>query len=221
MKITIVGATGGIGRCLVEQATAAGHDVTALVRNPSKLQAQVHVEVTDLSRADPAVVEAAVAGADAVLSTLGPHRRAESGVTSVGTRPLIDAMQATGARRLLVISAAPVSTVPSPGRPHPPDHDPAEGFVTRHVLTPAIKAFLRDHYADLALMEDDLRESGLDWTSLRPPRLTNGRRTGVYRTALDQNLRRGLSISRADVADCMLRLIDDRDSMKHAVGVAY
>jgi len=69
-------------------------------------------------------------------------------------------------------------------------------------------------------MEDVVRESGLDWTIVRPPRLVNGRRTGTYRTAQDTNLRRGLSISRADVADSMLRVLTQPDTIGHTIGVA-
>ena len=78
MKLTMVAATGGVGRELLEQAIAAGHDVTAVVRNPAKLSRQVQSVTADLSRPDPAVLESAVVGADAVLSGLGPHSNADA-----------------------------------------------------------------------------------------------------------------------------------------------
>src|SRR5262249_20356995 len=127
----------------------------------------------------------------------------------------------TGVRRIIVISAAPIGTVPSPGQPNPPKHDPGDGFFMRHLLSPFIKAAFRSRYADLARMEDLLRDSGLYWTIVRPPRLTNKRRTGRYRTSYGQNLRRGLTIARADVADLMLRLIETPDAIDKVVGVAY
>ena len=71
-------------------------------------------------------------------------------------------MQAPDIQRLVVISAAPVSTVPSPSRPKPPRHDPGDGFFMRHLVAPLLKATLRERYADLNLMEDVVRESGLD-----------------------------------------------------------
>jgi putative NADH-flavin reductase len=122
MKLAIIAATGGVGRELLAQAVAAGHDVTAVVRNPAKLARQVRAVTTDLTDPDPAALESAVAGTDAVLSGLGPHSNADAGagVASRGTRAVVAAMGATGVRRIVVVSAAPVSTVPSPGRPSSP-----------------------------------------------------------------------------------------------------
>ena len=118
MKLTIVAATGGIGRHLLGQALAAGHDVTAVVRNPRSLPRQVRVvTVADLAAADPAVLEPAVAGADAVLSGLGPRSRSDAGIASRGTRAVVAAMQATGVRRIVVVSAAPVRPWRHPAAP--------------------------------------------------------------------------------------------------------
>jgi putative NADH-flavin reductase len=221
MKLTIFAATGGIGRQLLEQALAAGHDVTAVVRNPSKLSpGQVRIVTADLAAAGPAALEPAVAGADAVLSGLGPRSNSEAGVASQGTQAIVQAMQTTHVRRIVVVSAAPISTVPSPGRPEPPKHDPGDGFFMRNLLSPLTKAALRKTYADLALMEDILRDSGLDWTVVRPPRLTDKPLTGTYRTAYGQNLRRGILISRADVAQLMLRVLEQPETIKQAIGVA-
>jgi len=128
-------------------------------------------------------------------------------------------MQTTGVRRIVVVSAAPVSTVPSPA-PHPPAHDPGEGLVMGRVLTPLLRAALRDVYDDLALMEDVLRDSGLDWTVVRPPRLTDGPLTGAYRTAEGRNLRRGLLVSRADVAHLMLAVLERPGTIGQAIGIA-
>ncbi len=225
MKLTIFAATGGIGRHVLEQAAAAGHDVTAVVRNPKKLPEQVREKVrtvtADLAGPDLGALKSAVAGADAVLSGLGPRKLSEAGITSRGTRVIVDAMKATDARRIVVVSAAPIGTVPSPGRPNPPRHDPGEGFFMRHLLSPMIKTVLRKHYADLALMEDILRDSGLNWTVMRPPRLTDRQLSGSYRTAYGQNLRGGLTISRADVADMMLRVLEQPASINQAIGIAY
>src|SRR5438132_7097002 len=129
-------------------------------------------------------------------------------------------MEAAGARRIVVVSAAPVGTVPSPGRPNPPRHDPDDGFFMRHLFSPLIGAVLREHYADLALMEDLLRDSGLDWTAVRPPRLTDKPLTGTYRTAHGQNLRGGVLISRANVAHLMLRVLQQPDTIKQVIGIA-
>jgi len=220
MKLTILAATGGIGRQLLEQALAAGHDVTAVVRNPRKLPRAVRTVTADLAAADPGALESAVAGADAVLSGLGPRSASETGVATRGTRAIVRAMQATGVRRIVVVSAAPIGTVPSPGRPKPPRHDPGDGFLMRNLLSPLTKAAFRKPYADLALMEDVLRDSGLDWTVVRPPRLTDKPLSGTYRTAHGRNLRRGLFVSRADVAHLMLRVLDQPETIKQAIGIA-
>jgi hypothetical protein len=136
------------------------------------------------------------------------------------TLPAVEALPATGVRRVVAVSAAPVGTVASPGRPHPPRHDPGDGPVTRHLVMPLLVAALREVYDDLALMEDVLRDSGLDWTVVRPPRLTDRPATGTYRTAIGRNLRRGFLISRADVAHLMLATLDRPDTVRQAVGIA-
>jgi hypothetical protein len=155
-----------------------------------------------------------------VLSAVGPRTRAAAGITEPATRAIVDAMVDAGVRRIVVVSAAPVGTVPSPGNPRPPRHDPGDGFVLRYVIGPLIKAALRDHYADLARMEDVLRGSGLDWTSVRPPKLTDKPLTGAYRTALDRNVRGGAFASRATVAACMLAALERPETVGRAVGVA-
>jgi putative NADH-flavin reductase len=223
MKLTIFAATGGIGRHLLDQAVAAGHDVTAVARSPRNLPAggRFRVVAADLANPDPAVLASAVQGADAVLSGLGPRNpRADAGIASRGTRAIVAAMQATGVRRIVVVSAAPVGVVPSPGRPNPPKHDPGDGFFMRHLGARFAGAMFRAHYADLALMEDILRDSGLDWTVSRPPKLTDKPLTGVYRVAFGRNIRGGFSISRADVAHHMLRMLDEPETINQTVGVA-
>jgi putative NADH-flavin reductase len=119
-----------------------------------------------------------------------------------------------------VVSAAPIGTVPSPGRPAPPRFDPGDGFWMRHLLSPLIKAILRSHYADLARMEDVLRQSALDWTVVRPPRLTDRPLTGKYRTAIGRNVLGGAVISRADVAHAMLDAVGRPDTVGQTVGIA-
>jgi putative NADH-flavin reductase len=220
MKLTIFAATGGIGGQLLEQAVDAGHDVTAVVRNPARLSRPVRAVTADMTAADPAAVEAAVAGADAVLSGLGPRSNADAGVAAQGTRVIVAAMQATGVRRIVAVSAAPVGTVATPGHPDPPKHDPGDGFFMRHLLSHVASVTLGKVFADLAQMEDILAGSGLDWTVVRPPRLTGKPLTSSYRTAYGQNLRGGLSVARADVAHYMLSVLCHPDTIKQAIGIA-
>ena len=223
MKLTIFAATGGIGRQLLGQAVAAGHDVTAVARNLRGLSpVPARAVAADLASADPAALQPAVAGADAVLSALGPRTKADAGVAARGTEVITEAMRAAGVRRVIVVSAAPIGTIASPGRPHPPRHDPGDGFIIRYLADPIVKRALRAHYADLARMEDVLRDSDsdLDWTIVRPPRLTDKPVTGRYRTAYGQNIRRGVFVSRADVAHYMLSVLDNPETFRRTVGIA-
>jgi len=226
MKLTIIAPTGGAGRQLLAQALDAHHDVTAVARNPAKLPPDVlatrdaRVVTSDLADPDPQVLETAVAGADAVLSALGPHNNSDAGIAASGTRAIITAMRAAGVRRIVAISASPVSTTPSPGRPDPPRHDPGDGFIMRHLGVRIAKALFGKVYNDLARMEDVLRESGLDWTILRPPQLTGKPLTGTYRTAVGRNPHGGRSVSRADLAHCMLAVLDQPETIGQVIGIA-
>lgn len=223
MRITIFGATGGIGGELLQQSLAQGHDVTVVVRTPARLAPNrngMRVIATDLEAPDPRALESAVAGADAVLSGVGPRPMAKAGVAEQGTRAIVAAMQAGGVRRIIVVSAAPISTMPSPGRPHPPSHDAGEGFLMKYLGTPIFKTLLRERYRDLALMEDVLRASDLDWTIFRPPRLTNGQLSGRYRMAVGRNLKGGVSVSRADVAHAMLMALGQEKTIRKEIGIA-
>ncbi len=211
MRITVFGATGGIGQEVVGQALAAGHEVTAVVRDPDRLpasldRAALHAVVR---LDDPAAVRAAAAGRDAVLSGLGSRGRKANGVAERLTGRIVSAMEAEGVRRLLVVSAAPVGP------------EPADDPLVDRLMRRAIGAVLAELYADLARMEAALARSATDWTSVRPPKLTDGARTGVYRKVVGGTPRSGRSISRADVAHAMLALIDDPAAVKQGVGVAY
>lgn len=222
MKLTIVAATGGIGRQILEQAVTAGHDVTAVVRDPSRLPSTTARVITaDLNAPDQSTLISAVAGADAVLSGLGARTKSDQGVATHGTRAIVDAMHAAGTKRLVVVSAAPIGTVASPQIPNPPKYDAGDGFFMRHLFAGFAKTMFKDHYDDLAHMEDVVRGSGLDWTIARPPKLTDKPLSGTYRTALDKNIVGGWSIGRADVAHLMLALVDDEATIQHVVGAAH
>jgi len=135
-------------------------------------------------------------------------------------RAIVAAMKTTGVRRIVAVSAAPVSTVPSRRRPSPPKHDPGDGFFMRHLFTHVASAMFGKVYADLAQMEDILADSGLDWTIVRPPQLTDKPLTGSYRTAYGQNIRGGWSVPRADVAHLMLHALGQSDMVHQAIGIA-
>ncbi|MDX5576417.1 NAD(P)-binding oxidoreductase, partial [Streptomyces sp. ID01-9D] len=142
-------------------------------------------------------------------SGLGSRGRKANGVAERLTGRIVSAMEAEGVRRLLVVSAAPVGP------------EPADDPLVDRLMRRAIGAVLAELYADLARMEAALARSATDWTSVRPPKLTDGARTGVYRKVVGGTPRSGRSISRADVAHAMLALIDDPAAVKQGVGVAY
>jgi len=119
-----------------------------------------------------------------VLSGLGPRSNADASIAAPGTRVIIAAMTAAGVRLIVAISAGAVATMVTPGRPNPPKHDPGDWLIMRHLLTRVARAAFGNVDADLALMEEALRDSGLDWTAVRPPQLIGKPLTGSYRTAL-------------------------------------
>ncbi|MGW0560469.1 NAD(P)-dependent oxidoreductase [Streptomyces sp. NPDC003016] len=212
MNITVFGATGGIGQEIVKQALAGGHQVTAVVRDPARFGVtgqRLEVFTAQLGDGDMEALRRAVAGRDAVFSGLGARSRKDAGIAAPLTRRVLRAMEAEGTRRLLVVSAAPVGPVPE-GQP----------FLDRAMLS-VVGAVLKDVYADLRVMEEELARSTTDWTSVRPPRLLDKPGTGTYRTVVGGSPRSGRSIARADVAHAMLSMVDDPATVKQGVGVAY
>jgi putative NADH-flavin reductase len=211
MKLTVLGATGGIGSQIVRQALDGGHDVTAVVRERSRLA--VDHPALRVVTADPTDAWALVpfiTGRDAVLSGLGPRGRKLSGIASAGTAAILQAMDAADVRRVIVVSAAPLAPTPD-----------GESLFLRYFATPMIRVVLREHYADLAVMETALRDSRSEWTSVRPPRLSDKPLTGHYRRVVDGAVATGWSISRADVAHAMLAMVDDASTVNRTVGLAY
>ncbi|MFJ9886282.1 NAD(P)-dependent oxidoreductase [Streptomyces sp. NPDC091287] len=211
MRITVFGATGGVGQEIVGQALAAGHEVTVVVRDPDRLPERLDRAASHavVRLDDPAAVRAAVAGRDAVLSGLGSRGRKANGIAERLTGQILAAMEAEGARRLLVVSAVPVGP------------EPAGDPLVDRLMRKAVGAVLAELYADLARMEAALARSATEWTVVRPPKLTDGPLTGVYRQVVGGTPRGSRSISRADVAHAMLALAEDPAAVKQGVGVAY
>jgi putative NADH-flavin reductase len=211
MKITVFGATGGIGGHVVRQALDAGHKVTAVVRDPARFDvSHPALEVATVpGLTDPEVLRPVLEASDAAISGVGPRGRKDGPVASSTTRGILRAMEASGVRRFVAVSAVPVGPVPK-----------GEGFVNRRILLPLISAFARDVYVDLAEMEDEIRRSTTEWTIVRPPKLTNKPLSGKYRTIVGENVPRGYTISRADVAHLMLRVLEQPETIKQAIGIA-
>ena len=200
MDVLVFGASGATGSEVVKQALDRGHSVRAFVRNPGKFQirhARLALVVGDVT--EYASVERAVRGANAVISALGSGNSLGSDPALIeGIRNIIRAMDHAGVRRLVYLSMLGVG---GSGR--------QLGFVDRYIVLPLLlRNVMKDHAEKEALIE----RSALDWVIVRPPRLTNGPHTGRYRSGEDVRERTLLaSISRADVADFMVKqLTDDR-----------
>ena len=199
MKLTIFGATGATGTELARQALEAGHEVTAVVRDPGRMSvpAQSRLNVITADVMDPASISPAVAGADAVITAIAPHGLGRSTLRRDSTRGIMQAMGKVGARRLLFVSGSIVA-------------DEGESFYLRYLLKPVVRrTFLRNVTADFAAAEAEIHASDLDWTIFRPPSLDNKPASGAYRVAVDRSLPHCFAISRADLAACMLTALDD------------
>lgn len=215
MKLTVFGATGGVGREVVRQALEAGHEVAAVVRDPARLDVPAHdrlqvAVVRDLT--DEEALLPVLAGREAVVSAVGPASNKQARLTPVAgpaLRAIVSAMDRAGVTRLSAVSAAPLGPVTR-----------ADGVVARALVLPVLRRVLRDVYADLAVMEAAIAGSRTGWTVIRPPRLLNRPWTGAYRRAVDGNVPGGRSIPRADVADALLTTLADPSTQGHAIGVA-
>lgn len=184
MKLAVFGATGGTGRQIVEQALAQSHTVAALVRDPAKLPLQNEgLTLIQGNVLDRAAVDRTVAGAGAVFISLGNTSNNPNQVVSQGTEVIVAAMQAAGVKRLIVITSLGVG-----------DSKDQVPFFFKALMATAMRGVFQDKEAQEKLV----KESGLDWTIIRPGGLTNGPATGVYRAGLERTI--GGQVARADVA---------------------
>ena len=192
IKILILGATGSIGRHLVPQALAQGHEVTALVRDPSKIEAgRERLHVVSGDALDPAAVDAAVRGQEAVIFSLGrSNHRAPTTMFSDSTRILINAMETNGVRRLVYITGIGAGDSRGHG-----------GFLCEKIIFPW---FTKETYADKDRQEALIRESPLDWIIVRPASFNHGPQRGNLRALTDLRNITIRSISRADAAAFVL-----------------
>ncbi len=207
ISLVIFGATGSVGRELLEQALDQGHMVTAFTRNPDKITADHdNVRVIKGDVLVPASVGKAVKGQEAVLCTLGAGRKGT--VRSEGTRNIIRAMESAGVRRLICQTTLGVG-----------DSSGNLNFFWKRIM---FGALLRQTFADHVRQEEYVTASGLDWTIVRPAAFTDGPRTGQYKHGFpgtEPSLT--LKISRADVADFMLKQLTDDAYLRKTPGLSY
>lgn len=209
-RLLIVGATGGTGRQLVRQALERGYAVTALVRNPAKIEAlHPHLTVMQGDVLDAGAVDNAVRGQDAVVSALG-HRRyvGPTRILSDGTRNVVRAMQAHGVRRFVCETSLGIGD--SAGR---------MGVYYTFLVIPLVLPF---YFWDKTRQERAIAATDLDWVTVRPGVLANAAPRGRYR----HGRRIGsfvwtVRISRADVAAFMLDQLTSDTYLRRAVGVCW
>jgi putative NADH-flavin reductase len=210
MKLAIFGASGETGTCLVTQALDAGHEVIAVVRDPARstVPAQARLRIVTADVMNPASISPAVAESDAVITAIGSHGTGPSTLRQDSTRSIMQAMGRTGTRRLLFVSGSIVT-----GRGDSP--------YLRYLIKPVARhTFLRHVTSDFLATEAEIHASELDWTIFRPPALTSKPARGTWRAATDRNLPRCFSITRADLAACMLGALDGPATVHQHVSVA-
>jgi putative NADH-flavin reductase len=250
MNLLILGATGGTGRALVEQALEQGHTVTAFARDPSKVRmTHQNLRIVKGDILDYDSVETAIRGQDAALSAVGIRVRVgpliaiviicqviarfaaligpvgwlvrigvpllaililyrKTTTLSEGTTNIVRAMEKLGVKRFVCESSLGIG-----------DSKGQLGFLYNYVLIPVL---LRNIFADKEVQEKVIQESKLDWVIVRPAALTNGPRSGVYRSgfdATDKSIQ--TKISRADVADFMLGQLGGDAYLSKTPGVSY
>jgi putative NADH-flavin reductase len=171
MNLLVFGRNGRTGRQIIDRAIEAGHRVTGFVGDVR----------------DAHAVHDAVAGHDVVISAIGHRdRRKVAGIYSTAARNYVDAMRAHGVARLIALSA------------FVGDAAPRTGFLFRTVIRPLV---MEPVFCDLERAEEIYRRSPLEWTAVRPSRLTDGPATGNYRVGVGLKGNLFSKIARADVAD--------------------
>jgi nucleoside-diphosphate-sugar epimerase len=208
MHLTLFGATGKTGRHVLEQALAQGHCVTALVRNTDKLSIRHdRLKVIQGDVRDAAQVAQAVAGAEAVISMLGPSSNRPELAVSQGMDNILAAMRQHGVRRLIQTAGAGVRDP----RDQPTLVHAVFGILVR-LLTPNV-------LADMVLVVQKVRASGLDWTVVRVPRLTDDAARGNVRVGyVGKDV--GPSLARADLADFVLKQLEDNTYLSQTPAVS-
>ncbi|MDE1177432.1 MAG: SDR family oxidoreductase [Edaphobacter sp.] len=207
MKLIVLGATGGIGLETVRQAIEDGHSVTAFVRSPERLKPfgnRITVKQGDLLNSIE--LAKAISGHDAILSGFGPRvpvSKADANLLRDFATTLTTAMQHADIRRAVIVSTA---------------------FLFKDSIVPPTyllgRLFFPGVVIDATAMEQIIAESGLDWTIVRPPQLTDKPLTGKYRVQTGHLPRFGFKISRADVARCLIETADDRASIGKILGLS-
>jgi putative NADH-flavin reductase len=203
MKMFVLGATGGIGRHLLQLALERGHEVTAFVRSPERIgltHARLRVVPGDVFEADQ--MAPAMAGHDVVLSSFGPTTLRSTTLRREFGRALASALRKSSVTRVQLVSSALLF----------PELDGFSRFLRAIIF--------RRMLPDMAGMEEGIVQSDLEWTVVRPPRLTNGAAKHACRVTDGVLPKGGFLISRADVAHFMIGEAENPSHLRQIVGVA-
>jgi putative NADH-flavin reductase len=217
MNIAIFGASGATGTLLTQRCLASGYNVTALLRTPGNFPLRDQVHTIQGSPFDLASVRHAIEGADVVLSALGANSLKKEDVLERAVPQIITAMQQTASqprpvRRIIVLgsSGALLSSL---------DKQPAwRRWIVQNLL---YNTFLKWPVASQISQWDHISHSGLDWTMVMPPMLTNDAARGAYRIDGDALPRNGSRISRDDVADFMMQQVVDTRWIQKGVYISW
>ena len=201
-KLLVIGASRGIGLEMVKAALTAGHSVRALARSAASIPIQnVALDKISGNALDHDTIRNALKDVNVVVQTLGVDTSPRAifqptTLFSQSTRILVDAMKAADVKRLIAVTGLGAGDSHGHG-----------GFLYDAVAFPLL---LKRVYGDKDMQESIIKSSGLEWTIVRPGLLTNSPATGQYRVLTAPNEWRFGTISRADVADFIVRQIDDR-----------
>lgn len=210
--LAVFGATGRTGQVLVRQALERGYEVRALVRDPAKLAAQQGnpegLEAVQGDATDPLAVERTVEGADPVVSMLGQVKGGSKTLLGTAAGHILGAMRRHGVKRLILLSGAGVSA------------DGDQPKLMDRAIVGLLKLISREVYEDSLAAVQQVRSSALDWTVVRAPMLSDGPKTGVYRVG-SVGKDSGTRISRADLADFILRELEDGGYRQKLPVVSY
>jgi putative NADH-flavin reductase len=202
MQIALFGATGGTGREVLDQAIAAGHTLSILVRDPTTIEARDGLTIVCGDVLDQEATHRCVQDSAAVICVLGSRVGTEP-IEAQGTRHILEAMTSSGVRRLIAVTSLGVGD----------SRDQVSAEFQR-----AMDTVLKPIIAAKTEQENLIRTSDLDWTIVRPGGLGEGPRTGIYRFGTEPTLMAGL-ISRADVAEFILRQISDESYLHQCPAV--
>jgi putative NADH-flavin reductase len=209
MKIVVFGASRGVGLQVVKQALEAGYIVTAFVRSPEKFGAKhTNLIVFKGDSMDAAAVENAIAGQEAVISTLGPTRPPVSHMMESSAKNIVAGMKKHGVHRLISTTGAGVRQPED--KPKLIDH--FIGFLLSHMA----KAVVMDSAENVKVIQ----ASDLEWTVVRFPRLIDGQHTGKYRLGF-VNKESGTQLSRSDAADFVLKELAEKKWLKRLPLASY